>query len=332
MRYVLRGLRNLASWASDDMVRIWSSSTGTQRWSFSGHTPRPSRILPIVGRILAFVDEDKYIVIADHGVLRVFDLSQGTEAFCLSGHQGYVGHIAVSADGKLLASASGDRTVRVWDLQARAEVQCLRGHSHPVIRAAFSPDGKRIVSAEYRQFCPSVRVWELEGGSELFRLDEESHFLWVWDVAFSPDGLHLATASEDHCARLWNVESGELLRELFHEKWVDTLTFSADGRRLACRFGDPRVAERNPHLRIWDLHRKTRVILENTVDPVAEVMGDEAFPFKARSNDSETAIILGRQVCAWFPDVLRLIRTHPRDRLWAGARGRHLYLFKLEGG
>ena len=45
-------------------------------------------------------------------------------------------------------------------------------------------------------------------------------------VVFSPDGKHLATASQDQTVKLWDVESGKLLRTLDgHEQFVDAATF-----------------------------------------------------------------------------------------------------------
>ena len=47
----------------------------------------------------------------------------------LQGHTGEVNSVAVSKDGKRLASGGGDNTVRVWDAQTGKELWELRGHS-----------------------------------------------------------------------------------------------------------------------------------------------------------------------------------------------------------
>jgi cytochrome c len=78
----------------------------------------------------------------------------------LEGHVAPVVALAVSADGRTLASASWDRTVRLWPL-AGGPPRVLEGHQQNVNGVAFTPDG-RAVSAGYDA---TVRIWPLDGGS-----------------------------------------------------------------------------------------------------------------------------------------------------------------------
>lgn len=40
-----------------------------------------------------------------------------------------------------------------------------------------------------------------------------SHQRWVWDCAFSADSAYLVTVSSDHYARLWELSSGQIIRQ-----------------------------------------------------------------------------------------------------------------------
>lgn len=78
----------------------------------------------------------------------------------LSGHTAPIVALAVSPDGKTIASASWDRTVRLWPVDA-GEPRVLEGHQQNVNGVAFAPDGKSVVSVSHD---PQLRIWPLPEG------------------------------------------------------------------------------------------------------------------------------------------------------------------------
>jgi cytochrome c len=75
----------------------------------------------------------------------------------LEGHTAPIAALAVSPDGRTLASASWDHTVRLWPLAGGAP-RVLEGHTQNVNGVSFAPDGGTVVSVSYDQ---TVRIWPL---------------------------------------------------------------------------------------------------------------------------------------------------------------------------
>jgi WD40 repeat protein len=70
--------------------------------------------------------------------------------------------VAFSHDSKLLASASGDKTVKIWDTSTGSLQQTLEGHSDWVKSIAFSHDSKLLASASGDK---TVKIWDTSTGS-----------------------------------------------------------------------------------------------------------------------------------------------------------------------
>lgn len=161
------------------------------------------------------------------GLIGALALGQlaGAEGFRrLDGHGGPIMGIASSADGSRALTASFDNAVGLWTLDASAPPRWLEGHEAAVNRAIFLP-GDRAASGGDDD---TAILWDLAAGRARHRLT--GHQAKIRDLALSPDGAVLATASWDWTVRLWDVETGAALGVLEgHDSGVNAVAFAPDG-------------------------------------------------------------------------------------------------------
>lgn len=86
----------------------------------------------------------------------------------LRGHQEPVRHIAFSADGRLVATSSEDKTARVWDTATGKAVAVLAGHMKAVEASAFDRDGKRLTTVSKDG---TARQWDVQSGAQTTAID-----------------------------------------------------------------------------------------------------------------------------------------------------------------
>jgi WD40 repeat protein len=105
----------------------------------------------------------------DHRNVLLWDVATGKLVDQLVGHDQMLTFVAFSPDGKLLASASADRTVRIWDVATKKTLATLEVKSpgQPAVKpwvdqVAFSPDGKVLATAS--RSGNVINLWSLERG------------------------------------------------------------------------------------------------------------------------------------------------------------------------
>jgi WD40 repeat protein len=112
--------------------------------------------------------------------------------------------LAVSADGKKLASGGCDRMVRVWDLSQgydkAKEEQSIENHADWVFGVTFSPDGKQLLTASRDK---TAKIWDLEKKESVLTFPD--HQNTVYSVGVKGDGKTAYSVGEDNQLRAWNT-------------------------------------------------------------------------------------------------------------------------------
>src|SRR5204863_992279 len=133
-------------------------------------------------------------------------VADGKELRNLSGHNDAVYDLAFRPDGKILASASGDRTVKLWDVSTGERLDTLGQSLKELYTVAFSPDGRRVAAGGVDN---RIRVWEIsEKAAETTNpllMARFAHEGGILKLVYSADGKLILSSASDRTVKLWNA-------------------------------------------------------------------------------------------------------------------------------
>jgi WD40 repeat protein len=157
-------------------------------------------------------------------------------------------HISYFPDGKQMISGSG-KAVQLWDLEEGKEVEearVVRGYG--VCAVAVSRDGHWVITAGgdlFRGGPGNLSACEVDTGIvKTF----DSHSQEITCIDISLDSKQLASGSWDGTARIWSLDTGELVAGPFETvRWVSAVRFSQDLKKLAVK------SDLGKCLEVWDI-------------------------------------------------------------------------------
>jgi WD40 repeat protein len=197
----------------------------------------------IEGEPLAFTPDGKLLVVASNEGIEVWHIAAGKHDQIVIDIG--VDAIALQPDGRRGVAANGATTEVKWfDVAGHRVTKTWASPVEGIREAVFSPSGKTLaldLSGNKVSLC------EVPAGKPGKTIEYASSSAAISGIAFSPDGKLLATGgSEKSLVRLWNPETGQLVREFMGEgAYLSSARFSGDGKRLVTGHGDFSA-------RLWD--------------------------------------------------------------------------------
>ncbi|MBK8091346.1 MAG: DUF1553 domain-containing protein [Verrucomicrobiaceae bacterium] len=196
-------------------VLVWATADGKRLFSLQK---------PIEGRVtaLTFFGGNEVLLLTDgavaqRGLLHRWRLGEAKPTQTVEAHSDNILSLAMSRDGKQIATGGADNLAKVWDAATLKEVAKIEGHVGHILALGFNADGKWLATGSADK---ELKVWDIATKEMLMLLGDKSTPITA--LHWSPDGTKITYATE----------KGEL-------KEVSELK-SHDGVRLAFTSGKDR--------------------------------------------------------------------------------------------
>lgn len=220
-----------------------SSSDGVTPDTYSQDQPDQSRARTLLvdgmtmAKRLASADaiaispDYSYLAVGVDQTIEIWNLVTGKQTLTLQGHTSIVQSTAFTSDGSRLASSDEDRTVRVWDTVSGIQTQKWESIEEKVTTVAFCPKSSRLAMGFK---SGRIHVWDVDSSDVISLVGNSTEVL---ALAFSPDGLQLASGAQDWTVRLWTVpvNASSTTKAALA---VRVVAFSRDGKHLATAAGN----------------------------------------------------------------------------------------------
>jgi WD40 repeat protein len=161
----------IASGSNNNDIKIWSISTGTTSRTIS---------TGIEVYCLKLLSNEYYLASClGNGQINIYDKNSWAFIRTLSsGHTSSIYDLALTNNGNLLASSSGDKNVFIWDLTTNTLRFILTGHGSPVY-------GLKMISNEILasgSADKSIKIWDIISGNPISTLPNNNEIYWSVDM------------------------------------------------------------------------------------------------------------------------------------------------------
>lgn len=249
----------------------------------------------------AFLADGSFLTAADDKTARRFKIAGDAPAKTLL-HPNLVDAVAFDDTGKVVATGCHDGSLRLFDVEKAALSKEVKAHikpapanePQPIYAVVWAPGGKQVLTASFDR---SMKLWDAPSGNLVreFKGAPEpkpgdkleppkgpvGHRDQVFSAVFTKDGKLLASASSDRTVKLWDVASGNPIREFpnpdlkspfpgeppaSHPGWIHAVRFTPDEKLLLTAGPAPRY---KGYVAAWNVADGARVAgAERDVGPI----------------------------------------------------------------
>lgn len=232
--------KTIISGSKDKTLRFWSVSEKKEISCITSRNNIDALVICPNGKHLAYA--------SSHSIV-IFNLADMKNSGYLNGHKNDVKALAVSSDGKFIASGSTDRSVKFWDWESRSEdlVYTFVGHQKEVLCVCISEKNNFIVSGGEDAM---VILWDINAKRRICTFS--GHKSEIYTVVMSKNESFIMSGSMDYTIKQWSISKS--MKESYyreHHEDVNALAISPDGNFVVSGSKDSKVV-------IWNVksHKK----------------------------------------------------------------------------
>lgn len=191
------------AFANNDNELLIGTDSGVQRYSISEQKwlePLSSAEGQFTRMQLA-TDRQRLVTSDTTGRVQLIDVSSGVILLAFDADNDTIWSVALSPDGKTLASASGGESVSLYSTENGTRIARLTGHTGGATNVEFLADGATLVASDRKG---QLHWWDI-GTAKRLTSPIQAHHKAIWRLQVHADGQQVVTSGDDGAIRLWNV-------------------------------------------------------------------------------------------------------------------------------